>query len=268
MFTLRKCHSGLEKGVNFMKKPTALILCGDGINCERETSWAFEEVGADSKIIHINDLLENPTLLNECQLLALPGGFSFGDELGSGRILSLKMKYGLKESLDEFLLREKPIIGICNGFQVLVKLGFLPWKKEKQILTLTDNEQGSFVNRWAKLNVHSNIGPWMHSYKIGDEINLPIRHGEGRIFTHLKNDTVISNLNNSKQVAFRYQENVNGSLDNIAGLLCESGFVLGMMPHPEATLFAATSVNQHNDFYSYRDGFKLFKNAIDFIQQS
>ena len=129
-----------------------LILTGDGINCERETAKAFINAGAEAEIIHVNDLLENPSALKNYSGMAIPGGFSFGDELGSGQVLALKIKHGLKEASDEFVADKKPIIGICNGFQVLVKLGLLPFPLEDRVMALAANESGHFINRWSTLS--------------------------------------------------------------------------------------------------------------------
>ena len=269
-----KSTQGLEKrGIAMIKlKPKALILCGDGVNCERETAKAFEISGALTKTVHINDLLESPKMLKDFQFMALPGGFSFGDELGSGKIMALKIKYGLKDHFLSFIESKKPLIGICNGFQILVKMGLLPWKEnfdsQSQKVTLDHNDHGQFINRWVQLKVNSNKGPWLHNYDIGEKLKLPIRHGEGRIVTSLDPLTLLDQLENKNQVAFRYMEDVNGSLDFIAGLIDETGHTLGMMPHPEAFIFQATSGRTDFDPLASGDGIDLFKNAVNFVINS
>jgi phosphoribosylformylglycinamidine synthase len=130
-----------------------LVLTGDGINCETETALAFNEHGVKSTIVHIQDLINNPSMLLTSHILALPGGFSFGDEIGSGQILALKLKYSLGDELKKFIEEGKLVIGICNGFQALVRLGLLPKPFTQRVMTLTHNRQGHFIDRWVDLNI-------------------------------------------------------------------------------------------------------------------
>jgi len=214
-----------------------LILTGDGINCETETALAFHELGAQTKIIHISDLIENIDELKKAHILALPGGFSFGDEIGSGQILALKLKYSLGNALKEFIDSKKLIIGICNGFQALVRLGFLSEEK-KRSFTLTHNDQGHFINRWVDLDVGSSVCVWTQGLQ-GERLNLPIRHGEGKIFIGGEKSEqyeIYNDLLKKGQVALKYRADVNGSFERIAGLCDESGLIFGLMPHPEAAI--------------------------------
>jgi len=224
-----------------MKTVKVIVLFGDGINCERETSLAFRELGADVQIVHINDLLKKPVLLKEFDIMAIPGGFSFGDELGSGRLLALKIKHGLLDEFKNFVESKKPIIGICNGFQVLVQLGL--FSKSDENLTLTYNESGNFINKWVDLEVEENTRcKWIDNSFKGETFRLPIRHGEGNFNTN--NDQkkeCLENLKLSGNIVLRYKENINGSMGNIAGICDDSGLVFGLMPHPEAAFFKATS---------------------------
>ncbi len=215
-----------------------LILTGDGINCEEETALAFKELGAQTKIIHIADLIENKDELKKSHVLVLPGGFSFGDEIGSGQILALKLKYGLGDALKEFIEEKKLIIGICNGFQALVRLGFLPRPFQKRVMTLTHNEQGHFQNLWVDLNVTKSICVWTTDL-MGEKISLPIRHGEGKIvFAGAKSEqhNAYEHLLEKGQIALTYENNVNGSYEKIAGICDPSGLIFGLMPHPEAAI--------------------------------
>src|SRR4051812_35674067 len=144
-----------------MKNPLFIIVAGDGINCERETARAVELAGGSAKIIHINDLLDAPEILKSADGLAIPGGFSFGDELGSGQIMALKIRHRLNEAFYGLVRQKKPVIGICNGFQVLVKLGLLPYPDAKErIIALAPNEQGQFINRWVEMDVKESVCLW------------------------------------------------------------------------------------------------------------
>ncbi|MBL6989493.1 MAG: phosphoribosylformylglycinamidine synthase subunit PurQ [Bacteriovoracaceae bacterium] len=235
-------------------------MAGDGINCEYETAHAFDMAGAQSTIVHINDLLENPTVLRNYQGMALPGGFSFGDELGSGQVLALKIKYKLKDEFKNFIEQKKAVIGICNGFQVLIKLGLLPDPCKPRSMALTVNLSGNFINKWSKLHIpKESICKWLHDLQ-GTSINLPIRHGEGRVVC--KEDV------DPKQVAFYYDEDVNGSYQQIAGVCDPTGMVLGMMPHPEAYLTKLLSGQKQDDLFAAGDGLKLFTNITNYLKQN
>lgn len=216
----------------------ALILTGDGINCEAETALAFTELGAQAEIIHISDLIEKKEKLKEAQILALPGGFSFGDEIGSGQILALKLKYALGEELKKFVEEKKLVIGICNGFQALVRLGLLPKPFSPRTMTLTHNRQGHFINRWVDLDVPVSECVWTQELK-GEKISLPIRHGEGRIVfkgDEAEQRSIYKTLSSNGQIALNYTNDVNGSFAEIAGVCDPSGLIFGLMPHPEAAI--------------------------------
>ena len=238
-----------------------LVLAGDGINCEKETAWAFELAGASPKIIHINDLLQNKTQLQRFQILALPGGFSFGDELGSGQILALKIKHQLSEEFNRFVADQRPIIGICNGFQVLARLGVLPGIGQ---MALAPNESGGFIDNWVELSVnHSSVCKWSSLIEV-DAIELPIRHGEGRVV--LKNNQLLEQLQRQGQIPFCYRSNVNGSIGNIAGVCDPTGMILGMMPHPEAYLFEATYRSSKDNMQAAGAGQGIFKSIVHYLQ--
>lgn len=217
-------------------KIKALILTGDGINCEVETALAFSEKGIRAEIIHITDLINNPQILDTAHILALPGGFSFGDEIGSGQILALKLKYALQVELQKFIDNKKLVIGICNGFQALVRLGLLPKPFAERTMTLTHNRQGHFINRWVDLDVPTSNCVWTKELK-GKKISLPIRHGEGRIVFKGNSDEQLKTyktLSEQGQIALSYVEDINGSYNEIAGVCDPTGRIFGLMPHPEA----------------------------------
>lgn len=231
-----------------------LLLSGDGINSENELARAFKDQGGEVKMVHVNELLQNPKLLENFQLLALPGGFSFGDELRSGKILAEKVKDVMAEALSKFLQSDGKVIGICNGFQVLAQLGAFDWEKEDRSFTLAENDHGTFMDRWTKLVIHPEAkkrSSWFQNLE--GEIFLPVRHREGRI------------VPGKKSLPFaplQYETDVNGSHERYAGVLSENGQVFGLMPHPE--------VATRSFLYPFKEGVEenvskihtLFKNGL------
>lgn len=245
-------------------KPSFLVLAGDGINCERETAFALEFAGAAPKIIHVNDLIASPETLKSADGLAIPGGFSFGDELGSGQILALKIRHKLGDKFFKMVEGKKPVIGVCNGFQVLVKLGLLPYPNaEERILALAPNESGGFINRWVGLNVdQQSVCLWTQGLE-KEVIELPIRHGEGRIaFKRGEEEKHYQALVAQGLIPLTYTEDVNGSYGRIAALTDPSGMVLGLMPHPEAFMFRETYKNPGAKDIAKGDGALIFENII------
>ncbi len=238
-----------------------LILTGDGINCANETAWAFELAGGIAEIVHINDLLVRTDRLLEYDGLAIPGGFSFGDDLGSGQVMALKMRYALGGALQQFVARRSPIIGICNGFQMLTKLGLLPNISEPRSIAIAPNIQGSFINRWVEVQRPANaVCKWTAGL---ETFSLPIRHGEGRIvFKQGQESRMFHQLSTQGQVALQYSVDVNGSYERIAGLTDPTGCILGLMPHPEANLYALHSPQQSSNPFLEGAGLQLFKNII------
>ncbi len=204
-----------------------IVLCGDGINSERELGRAFAEEGAHVTYLHVNELLKNPEALNSYQLLALPGGFSFGDELRSGKILAEKLRDTLSESLTTFLKNDGRVIGICNGFQVLSQLGVFDWETRVRSFTLAENDHGKFMDKWVKLTISSKartLSPWFREME--GSLYLPVRHKEGRIVPNTKNIKLPFS-------PLQYEEDVNGSFERFAGVINSTGQVFGLMPHPE-----------------------------------
>jgi phosphoribosylformylglycinamidine synthase len=253
-------------------KPSVLVLTGDGINCERETARAFSLAGADPKIVHINDLLENPKSMASYQAMAFPGGFSFGDDLGSGQVLALKISLQLGDELKEFVHAKKPVIGICNGFQALTKLGLLPEPFGVRSMALARNTSGHFMNRWVGLEAEKNsVCIWTKNLtENGAAFGLPARHGEGRVVFRKGEEEVIHRaLAQNGQIALRYDAEVNGSYARIAGICDPTGLVFGLMPHPEA----AVSLLQHplSSRLANRDGegvgLKFFRNCVSYLQE-
>lgn len=211
----------------------ALVLTGDGINCEEETAQALRAAGFQAEIRHLNDLISErmspDSLAQEYAALAIPGGFSFGDDLSSGKVLALKIQHGLKWNLPVYAERGGLIIGICNGFQALIRLGV--FSKE---ISITNNVQGKFLNTWARVIPRPSRSIWLKGL---GTLDLPIRHGEGRIiFSKTSKVETLSKFHRLGMICLTYETNPNGSEESIAGLCDPSGRILGLMPHPEAYL--------------------------------
>ena len=225
-----------------MRKPRALVLTGYGINCDYETAHAFNlpAVGGDGVRVHLNDLIAAPQMLRDYQIFAIPGGFSFGDDIASGKVLAVKLRGRLLEPLRAFVEHGRLVLGICNGFQVLVKLGLLPNLEGecRQDVTLTFNDSGHFEDRWVylKVNPASNC-----VFTTGvDRVYLPVRHGEGKFIP--RDMSTLETLEARHGIVMRYVDkdgqlggypwNPNGSVANIAGICDLTGRVFGLMPHP------------------------------------
>ena len=255
-------------------KPKVLVLRAPGTNCDQETAYAFEVAGADAEFMHINQLIEQPSATQDFQILCVPGGFSFGDDIGAGRILASKFTSRLKDTIEEFRAAEKLVLGICNGFQVLIKTGFLvPADATGLPVTLTWNHNGRYDCRWVNLK---NAGSPSIFLRDTESLYLPIAHAEGRFV--VRDAATLSQLNKARQIALKYvnpdgsngqvpfPHNPNGSDENIAGLCDESGRVLGLMPHPERFIDRTQHpcwTRQPEEISA--DGLKIFENAVDYF---
>ena len=250
-----------------MVSPRAIVLAGDGVNCENETVHALRLGGFEAESHHVSRLLSTGDFLTNSDLLVLPGGFSFGDEIASGKVLAVKMRHKMLDILHSYIDRGNLVLGICNGFQILVQLGLLPNSDygAEPTVSLTHNIGGKFINRWVEMKVNSKS-----VFFAGlDKITLPIRHGEGRL--RLKAGASSKEIETvRKYAAMNYLENVNGSFEKIAGLLNAEGNVLGLMPHPEAFIH----LHQHPAYQYYRrrpdsplpataDGLSILRNAFE-----
>ena len=210
-----------------MSRPTALVVQAPGSNRDADTAYALDLAGADPRIVVLADLLDDPTVLDDARMLVLPGGFSHADSLGAGRMFGLELALGIGEMLHEFVDKGRPVIGICNGFQTLVRTGLLPGNDLR--VALGPNSGGSFLCDWVTLEVASKRCVWTAG--LDEDIICPIAHGEGR-FTC--DSETLRTLQSNDQIALRYLvNNPNGSLDDVAGICDTSGLVLGLMPHPE-----------------------------------
>jgi phosphoribosylformylglycinamidine synthase len=255
----------------------ALVLTGFGINCDGETRSALNRAGAKADRVHLNDIIDAPDMLDDFQILAVPGGFSFGDDVASGKILANRLRYRLGDPLKKFIADGKLMIGICNGFQVLVKMGALPMDNGdfKQEVTLTHNDSDRFEDRWVNLGIEPGTKcVWLKGMT---SLELPIRHGEGKFIA--QDDATMQRLVANGQIALRYLTpdgqrangkfpyNPNGAIDDVAGICDATGRVFGLMPHPEAY------VDRTNHPRWYREslpeegaGLQVFRNAVEYAK--
>ena len=271
----------------------AIVLRAAGINCDMETEYALELAGAKAERMHINRIIENKTLLDEFQIIVFPGGFSYGDDVAAGKILANQIVHHLYEPIQKFIDDGKLVLGICNGFQVLVKAGILPGSNEKlategtenteknqlskignQSVTITYNDSGKFEDRWVYLAPQTERCIFIEP---GRQIYLPVAHGEGKVVT--KDKATLGKLKSEGHIAFKYVDkngkegnypiNPNGSVDSIAGLTDVTGRVLGLMPHPERHV----RPTQHPHWSRLKnkqdgDGMTIFANAVRFVQEN
>ena len=270
-------------------KPKVLILRTAGTNCDKETEFAFRLAGADTELLHINHIKEGGSL-NDYNIIAVPGGFSYGDDLGAGKILALELMLWFKDQLKTFIDKGGLIIGICNGFQVLVKTGILPDLDFKQKVTLTFNDSARFEDRWVYLQIADSrwqMADDKEQKKEGNKIkkpeniwlkdlpgviNLPVAHGEGKFYAE---KGILDKIENNGQVVLRYvgpegksanyPYNPNGSLNDIAGITDTTGKIFGLMPHPERFMF-------EHQWPSWKEkvlepfGLQIFKNGVNYFK--
>lgn len=257
-----------------MAQPKVLVLRSPGANCDEETAEAFRLAGAAAERVHVNRLLEQPSLLDGFQILCVPGGFSYGDDIGAGRVLGNQLRLKLSEPLRRFKEDGKLALGICNGFQVLMKTGLLDLDDEAgPKASLTWNDHGRYEARW----VHVAATPGDCVFLRGvDRVEMPIAHAEGKIA--VRNEAALDSLVSTGRVVLRYATdtggepdgfpaNPNGSTANAAGLTDTTGRVLGLMPHPERFLYATQHPSWTRGMAGEGEGggLPLFRNAVDYF---
>ncbi|RJQ74613.1 MAG: phosphoribosylformylglycinamidine synthase subunit PurQ [Desulfobacteraceae bacterium] len=269
-----------------MSRINALVLTGYGLNCDMETAYAFEQAGANSRRVHINALIDGAIALDEFQIMAFIGGFSWGDDHGAGVIQAVRMRTNIGDKLLAFIEQGKLVIGICNGFQCLVNLGLLPGLDgdyTRRSVALTYNDCGNFRNDWVHLKAETD-SPCIFTRGM-TRFELPVRHGEGKFFATAD---LHHRLAENKQIVLRYAMpeglpargafpfNPNGSIDDIAGICDPTGRVFGLMPHPEAY----NHWTNHPDWTRLKEkvkrgqaekpagvtpGVRILKNAVDYF---
>lgn len=238
----------------------SLVIRGPGTNCDMETEYAFRLSGSEVRSVYIDTLLENRQKLENFQIIALPGGFTYGDDLGAGKVMAVRLKK-IKDALIEFVERGNLIIGICNGFQILVKMGLLPGIPDVKA-TLAVIPGGTFRDQWLELEVLSEVCVFTRGIK---RLRVPMANAEGRFITGDEED--ISKLREKECIALKYiSEDPTGSPEKIAGITDLTGRILGLMPHPERNLFVH-SPPDWQDGKVGGDGIKIFKNAVDYFDE-
>lgn len=244
-------------------KPRALVLKADGINRDEEMAYAFKIAGGDPQIIHVNELRNGSVKMSNYNILVLPGGFAYGDDIVSGKILAVELISFLGSEMKKFINRkDTAIIGVCNGFQVLVRTGLLPFRKFGEMsVSLVSNDSGHFECRWINLKVEKSKCKFIEGLA-GTKIFYPIAHGEGKFIADEKN---LEKIEENNLVVFRYIDNPNGSLNSIAGITDISGRILGLMPHPECFVREEQHPNWRRGKVKV-DGLPLFENIVKFVK--
>jgi phosphoribosylformylglycinamidine synthase len=256
-----------------MHKPNALILRAPGSNCDEEAKFAFEQAGAFAEKVHINRLREDPRQLKRYQILVVPGGFTYGDDVAAGKILAVQLQHFLGDALREFRDAGKLILGICNGFQALLKAGLImPPDEDGPVATLTNNDRARFEDRWIWLQANPTRCPWFLNGYV--RLHVPVAHGEGKFVC--REQWILKGLDQTGQICLKYVDaegrpgdypvNPNGSQGDAAGVCDATGRVLGLMPHPERHVLPT----QHPQWTRHGlapegEGLRLFRNAVHFF---
>jgi len=268
-----------------------LVLKAAGINCDEETVHAFRLAGAEVELVDAGALLRGESRLEDFDVFVVPGGFSYGDDLGAGTVLANRLRSRLRAEIEAFVDAGRLVLGICNGFQVLVRFGLLPgWGGEKQV-SLIESTRGCFEDRWVTLGVESSASPFLtETVARGGILRVPIAHAEGRLVA--RDPAVVERLRANGQIALTYRrreadaggrhalaggvwpDNPNGSLADIAGISNERGNVLGLMPHPERFVHrlqdplwtrSVLASRDAADLERAGDGFAIFASAVGFV---
>jgi len=248
-----------------------LVLRAAGINCDEETAFAWERAGARAECVHVNQLLKEPQQLDAYQVLTVPGGFSYGDDIASGKILANQLAHHLGDAIRSFVDRGGLVLGTCNGFQVLVRLGLLPGADCGVSATLTLNDSGRYEDRWVRVRVETDRCPFLTK---DETYAFPVAHAEGKIVVD-GGEAALPRLAAAGRIALRYvasdggepdyPENPNGSVGNVAGLVDATGRVLGLMPHPERNALPTHRPGWIGDFNTENDGNHFFRRAVEYF---
>ena len=252
-------------------KVKVLILRAPGTNCDVETAFAFKQAGAQADLVHVGELINHLTSLSNYQIMVIPGGFTYGDDISAGRILANELRLKLRDEIRTFVDDGRLILGICNGFQALVKACILPDSRNEdaQPLTIAGNDSGKFECRWIYLQANK-TSPCVFTKGI-DLMYLPVAHGEGKVVIE---PGVLEELNvalhyadETGNIQADYPYNPNGSVNNIAGICDSTGRIFALMPHPERFIHWT----QHPRWTreprrDYGDGFRIFLNAVEWAK--
>jgi phosphoribosylformylglycinamidine synthase I len=252
-------------------KVKTLILRAPGTNCDAEAAFAFEQAGAQVDLVHVDELIRRQKSLSNYQIIVIPGGFTYGDDISVGKILANELKLKLGDEVQKFVDDGRLILGICNGFQVLVKAGMLPKSRGEnlQSLTLANNDSGKFECRWVYLRANK-TSPCIFTRGI-DLMHLPVAHGGGKVViepgTLEELNVALYYVDETGDIQAGYPHNPNGSVNNIAGICDATGRIFALMPHPERFI----RWTQHprwtrEPWRDYGDGFRIFLNAVEWAR--
>jgi phosphoribosylformylglycinamidine synthase len=249
-----------------------LVLRAPGANCDAEAAFAFEKAGARVQRLHVNRVRENPRILSGVQVLCIPGGFTYGDDVAAGKVLAVQLAHFLGDALRKFRDAGKLVLGVCNGFQVLLKAGLLvPPDEDGPVATLTNNACGCFQDRWVYLQAYPGNCPFLKGVQ---RIHVPTAHGEGRLV--VRTEWQLQGLIEAGQAVLRYVDsagrpggfpvNPNGAQGDIGGLCDPTGRVLGLMPHPERHVLPTQHPRwTRQGLGEEGDGLAVFRNAVKFF---
>lgn len=259
-----------------MIKPKVLVVKADGINCDEELVFAFNHAGAVADLVHVNTLRSNKKILDRYNILAIPGGFSYGDDVISGKVLAIELASFFADALRSFTKRKNTItFGVCNGFQVLVRTGLLPFNRVGEMnATLTDNASGHFECRWVKTKVERGARGFLKDLQ-DKTFTYQVAHGEGRFYA---SNNMLKKIEQEGLVALRYVDeadqrtmnypaNPNGALHAIAGITDKTGRIIGLMPHPERFVLREQYPNFQRRNGAQPDGLLFFKSMIKYAKE-
>lgn len=254
-----------------MRQPRTLILRGPGTNCDQETAFAFERAGASVTLVHINRLIRGEERLADYQIMVIPGGFTYGDDIAAGKVLANELMLRLGEQVRRFVREERLVLGICNGFQVLVKAGILPEPESGAALgmTLASNDSNRFECRWVHLSV-APASPCVFTRGI-ERLYLPVAHAEGKLVADSevlpRINAVLRYTDAEGKLGAGYPHNPNGSVADIAAICDASGRVFALMPHPERYIRRTQHPRwTRGEGREPGDGFRIFTNAVDWVK--
>lgn len=263
-----------EGDISLMAKPKVAILVTDGTNCDEELFYAFEKFGGSPDYVHVNELRAKIKKLTAYEMLALPGGFAYGDDVVSGKILAVELISFLKDQLTDYINKEGLVLGVCNGFQVLARTGLLPFGTfGKMDVTLAQNESGHFECRFIKIKIEKSKAQFLNPY-VGQTLDIAVNHGEGKFFAAPQSLAKVEKQNlvfcryvdESGNATQKYPQNPNGALNAIAGLTDPTGQIIGLMPHPEKIVDLTQHPNWRRGNVEAKGGF-IFEGMIKFAKQ-